>query len=33
MICNFLRFFAHQVVNNACAALAVMNAIANIPRL
>ena len=30
---DFPGFFAHQVVNNACATLAVMNAIANIPGL
>lgn len=30
---NFPGFFAHQVVNNACATLAVMNAIGNIPSL
>ena len=30
---EFPGFFAHQVVNNACATLAVMNAIANIPGL
>ena len=29
----FPGFFAHQVVNNACATLAVMNAIGNIPDL
>ncbi|KAH9940465.1 ubiquitin carboxyl-terminal hydrolase [Epithele typhae] len=28
---DFPGFFAHQVVNNACATLAVMNAIANVP--
>lgn len=30
---EFPGFFAHQVVNNACATLAVMNAIGNIPGL
>ncbi|GLB37320.1 putative ubiquitin carboxyl-terminal hydrolase [Lyophyllum shimeji] len=30
---DFPGFFAHQVVNNACATLAVMNAIGNIPSL
>ena len=30
---DFPGFFAHQVVNNACATLAVMNAIGNIPGL
>ncbi|KAI0812270.1 ubiquitin carboxyl-terminal hydrolase [Irpex lacteus] len=30
---EFPGFFAHQVVNNACATLAVMNAIGNIPDL
>ncbi len=30
---DFPGFFAHQVVNNACATLAVMNAIANVPGL
>ena len=30
---DFPGFFAHQVVNNACATLAVMNAIGNIPDL
>lgn len=30
---NFPGFFAHQVVNNACATLAVMNALGNIPSL
>ncbi|RPD78336.1 hypothetical protein L226DRAFT_558309 [Lentinus tigrinus ALCF2SS1-7] len=30
---EFPGFFAHQVVNNACATLAVMNSIANIPGL
>ncbi|TFK44491.1 ubiquitin carboxyl-terminal hydrolase [Crucibulum laeve] len=30
---EFPGFFAHQVVNNACATLAVMNAIGNIPSL
>jgi len=30
---DFPGFFAHQVVNNACATLAVMNAIGNIPAL
>ena len=30
---DFPGFYARQVVNNACAALAVMNAIANIPGL
>ncbi|KAF7315253.1 Ubiquitin carboxyl-terminal hydrolase [Mycena indigotica] len=30
---DFAGFFAHQVVNNACATLAVMNALGNIPSL
>ncbi|KZT18715.1 cysteine proteinase [Neolentinus lepideus HHB14362 ss-1] len=30
---DFPGFFAHQVVNNACATLAVMNALGNIPSL
>ncbi|KAF5351719.1 hypothetical protein D9756_007469 [Leucocoprinus leucothites] len=30
---EFSGFFAHQVVNNACATLAVMNALGNIPDL
>ncbi|CAK5281402.1 unnamed protein product [Mycena citricolor] len=30
---DFSGFFAHQVVNNACATLAVMNALGNIPSL
>lgn len=30
---EFPGFFAHQTVNNACATLAVMNAIGNIPSL
>lgn len=30
---DFTGFFAHQTVNNACATLAVMNALGNIPRL
>ena len=30
---EFPGFFAHQVVNNACATLAVLNAIGNIPDL
>ncbi|KAH8827960.1 hypothetical protein DL96DRAFT_1601013 [Flagelloscypha sp. PMI_526] len=30
---EFSGFFAHQVVNNACATLAVMNALGNIPSL
>ncbi|KAG6857770.1 hypothetical protein H0H87_004186 [Tephrocybe sp. NHM501043] len=30
---DFPGFFAHQVVNNACATLAVLNAIGNIPSL
>ncbi|XP_006460907.1 hypothetical protein AGABI2DRAFT_68834 [Agaricus bisporus var. bisporus H97] len=30
---DFPGFFAHQVVNNACATLAVMNALGNIPNL
>ncbi|KAF9453928.1 hypothetical protein P691DRAFT_657230 [Macrolepiota fuliginosa MF-IS2] len=30
---DFSGFFAHQVVNNACATLAVMNALGNIPDL
>lgn len=30
---DFSGFFAHQVVNNACATLAVMNALGNIPHL
>jgi ubiquitin carboxyl-terminal hydrolase L5 len=30
---DFSGFFAHQVVNNACATLAVMNALGNIPNL
>jgi ubiquitin carboxyl-terminal hydrolase L5 len=30
---EFPGFFAHQVVNNACATLAVLNAIGNIPSL
>ncbi|KAJ7782833.1 ubiquitin carboxyl-terminal hydrolase [Mycena metata] len=30
---TFPGFFAHQVVNNACATLAVMNALGNIPSL
>ena len=30
---HFPGFFAHQVVNNACATLAVLNAIGNIPNL
>ncbi|KAI0693013.1 hypothetical protein BC835DRAFT_1406877 [Cytidiella melzeri] len=30
---EFPGFFAHQVVNNACATLAVMNAVGNIPDL
>ncbi|THG96179.1 hypothetical protein EW026_g5608 [Hermanssonia centrifuga] len=30
---EFPGFFAHQVVNNACATLAVMNAIGNVPGL
>lgn len=30
---DFPGFFAHQTVNNACATLAVLNAIGNIPNL
>ena len=30
---DFSGFFAHQVVNNACATLAVINALGNIPNL
>lgn len=30
---DFAGFFAHQVVNNACATLAVMNALGNVPNL